>query len=136
MDKNRQNIETLLEDLPKYPVPVGLEQKIIYALRTEQKRSERLSLRLWMSGLFGSTVSILFGLAWSLQSLRAEGAMEIIKTAVSDFEALRFSDVFWGIMENLPLNGLALIFCAITVLGILVTMRKNTRTNILSLQHI
>ena len=136
MDKYPESIEKFLGDLPKYPVPIGLEQKIIYALHTEQRRSDKLSYTLWASSLFGSIMAILFGLAWSLQSLSAKGAMEIIKTAISDFGALRFSDVFWGITENLPLNSLALIFCAITILGLLSSIRKNNRTNILSLQHI
>jgi len=136
MGKNHQSIKELIYSIPEYPVPPGLEQRVICAIHTEQQRSEKLSYRLWTVGLFGSILAVLSGLAWSLQSLNAKETVEIIKIAVSNVSVLRLSDVFWGIMENLPLNGLTLTFCAITVLGLLTSVRKNHQQNTLSLQHI
>ena len=136
MAKNRQNPKELLAGLSAYPLPENFEQRILFAVHEEQRRSEQLRYGIWAFSFLSSIIATITGFAWSLQSISTDGTIELIKIAISNIQLLNLSDVFWGIVENLPLNGLALIFCALTVLGILASAKKSSNQHILSLQHI
>jgi hypothetical protein len=55
----------------------------------------------WASGLIGSIVATLFGIAWSVQSLSSTGTIEIIKTATASGENLGENPAFSVQLYNL-----------------------------------
>jgi hypothetical protein len=126
--------EKLASIFKEVPIPTGLEQRVLFAVKTERHREEIVSRRSWTIGTVGSILAVFVGLAASWQSFNTSGVFEILQTAVINLNTLRPIDLFWGIMENLPLNSLALTFCAATALGWLASLKKQERQHFLHLK--
>jgi hypothetical protein len=117
-------------------VPAGLEQRVLFAVKSAQHQEEILSRRFWAIGLTVSTLAVTVGLATGWQAISTSGIFEIVQTAVANFNAIRPTDMLWGLMENLPFGSLALIFGATTALGWLASLKKQERQHILHLKFI
>lgn len=133
------NIENLKESFGKMAspsLPEGLEERVLLAVHNEQRREEALSRRFWNIGVAVSVFVVFVGIATSWQSLNANGLFEILQTALANLSALRPSDIFWGLIESLPLNSLALTFCAATALGWLASIKKPNRQHLLFFKFI
>lgn len=117
-------------------VPAGLEQRVLFAVKAAQRREEIFSRRFWAIGLTGSIFAVLFGLAISWQTIIASGILEIVQTALANFNAIRPTDMLWGLAENLPFGSLALTFVAGTALGWLASLKKQDRQHFLHLKFI
>lgn len=132
-ESEREQLSTIF---PEPKLPIGLESRVLFAVKNVQHRQEALSRRFWTAGLIGSTLAVFVGLAFSWQAVNTSGVWEITQTAFANLNTVRPTDLVWGLLENLPLNSLALTFVAGTILGWLASLKKQERQQFLHLKLI
>jgi len=129
----REKLASIFKDSA---IPAGLEQRVLFAVKSARHREEILSRRFWTIGITGSILAVAIGLTTSWQAFNTSNILEIAQTAIANLDAIRPTDVLWGLVENLPLSSLTLTFCAVTALGWLASLKKQERQHFLHLKFI
>lgn len=136
MPNSTDNLSNLFSKLNTPTVPINLEKRVIQALHSKQQRIEIFSRRIWSIAFVVSVLTVLAGITATWQALSTGGLPIIVQAAFSNLSALRPSDLFWGLIENLPLNSLAMTFSAGTAMGWLTSLKKREREHLLHLKLI
>jgi len=126
--------EKLVTIFKETAIPVGLEQRVLFAVKSTQHREEIFSRRFWTIGLAVSVLAVTVGLATGWQSFNSSGIFEIAQTAIVNFNNIRPTDMLWGLIENLPFGSLTVTFVAATTLGWLASLKKQERQHLLHLK--
>ena len=129
----REKLKTIFKESV---VPASLEQRVLFAVKSAQRRGEIISRRFWTICVTVSLLAVTAGLVTGWQAITTSGIFEIIQTVMANFNTIRPTDILWGLMENLPLGSLALTFVAGTTLGWLASLKKQERQHFLHLKLI
>ena len=127
----REKLATIFKETA---VPAGLEQRVLFAVKSAQRHEEIISRRFWAISIVASILAVTVGMATGRQTITTSGIFEIAQTAITNFNAVRPTDLVWGLLENLPLSSLALTFGAATALAWLVSLKKQDRQQLLHLK--
>lgn len=132
------SLSTLLAELPSPNVPPHLFEKTCLAIKTAQKNRLKRLTTLLTTGFLLSLAYVTWNWSAFADEFASSSFFELIRLAFSDTDiALAHThELFWGLLENIPLESLVLAtlmcFLGLGAVTYAASLRNHTRHTSLS----
>jgi hypothetical protein len=121
---HNQDIQKILANLPRPNVPPMLENRILNSLHTHQQKSSIWEKWRQKAVLLNYTIAFIAIILWTYQ-LTSNKTNTLLSTLIKNPSALPSlgTDLFFVLLETIPLEGLVVILASLSVVSLLKSIR-------------